>query len=279
MTHRLPLLALLALCAVPASADDFGLRLGGTIEKEFSKQFSLSGGFETRLKDNVTNAYRYDLSFGLGYKPTKWFGLGFNYVYINDRPDEEIEDDFKKNDPTRFNGYNIDHAYWRQRHRLSFDISGKHAFGRFTLSLRERYQYTRTLKTETTREKYRDPMVFPEGKGPEDYPGTICYPFNGNYFEEYSVGKDDKPAKDAHVLRSRLRAEYNIKGAPLNPYVSYEFYNDLCEKMKLEKQRLIVGTEWKITKKHRLDFSYLYDNESDKGKDIHCLQVSYKFKF
>lgn len=233
-----------------------------------------------RLRDNASEFYRYDFSLGLGYKPVKWLGLGASYNFIRDRKGEVVKTDTKK-DGVTFNGYNIDHPFWRSKHRLSFDVSCKHSIGRFTFSVRERYQYTRTAATDTERDKFRDPAEFPDGKGPEDYPGQTYYPYNGFYFEEYSRVTDEKKGKDVHYLRSRFGVEYNIKGVPLNPYVTYEFSNNLGDAMKLEKQRLIVGTEWKITKRHRLDLAYLYDNGSDDDLDgdVHCITVGYKFKF
>ena len=51
--------------------------------------------------------------------------------------------------------------------------------------------------------------------------------------------------------------------------------------MHLDKRRLTVGTEWKISKQHRLDFAYVYNNgaDDDNDSDSHILSIGYKFKF
>ena len=53
--------------------------------------------------------------------------------------------------------------------------------------------------------------------------------------------------------------------------------------MNLDKSRLTVGTEWKITKQHRIDLAYIYQNSHDAddndGGGLHAISVGYKFKF
>lgn len=57
--------------------------------------------------------------------------------------------------------------------------------------------------------------------------------------------------------------------------------NDLQDKFDLEKGRLKVGAEWKITKKHRLDVAYLWDKDADdeSNSNHHVISLGYKFKF
>lgn len=63
--------------------------------------------------------------------------------------------------------------------------------------------------------------------------------------------------------------------------MSYEFSNNLADGIDLEKTRLQVGTEWKVTKKHRLDVAYIFENGSDgeHNDNLHVISVGYKFKF
>lgn len=278
MKRILPLLALGAAAALPALADDSGLRLGASVEKDITKKFSIEAGLEGRLEDHWSRVTRYDASLGLGLKPTKWLGLGAGYVFIRDYSPSETKVNFTNSG--RENGLNVDEDYWRNKHRFVFDVTGKHKFGRFTLSLRERYQYTHYAETTIDRTRYRDEL--PAGMDPNDWTGSDLYPYDGRYFTEMEIGKDTKKAKDRHYLRSRLQVEYNIKSCPWTPYASYELSNNLGEKWHLDKQRLTIGAEWKITKKHhRLDFAYLYDNghDDDTNSDIHSIQIGYKFKF
>lgn len=77
--------------------------------------------------------------------------------------------------------------------------------------------------------------------------------------------------------------EYNIRHCAFTPYATFEFHNDLKESMDLDKSRLTVGTEWKITKQHRIDLAYIYQNSHDAddndGGGLHAISVGYKFKF
>lgn len=278
---KFPLLLLAAFSALPVCAgDDFGIWSEANVQKDFSKKFSLHAGFEFRSMDKVTEASRYALSAGATYKPFSFLSIGAGYTYIRDHVDAESKIDYNADEDgeLEFNGYNVDHAYGRNKHRASFDITGKVDAGRFTFSVRERFQYTHYQSATTTRERYRAPL--PESMGPENWTGDL-YPYGDYYFTEKRVGEDEKRAKDKYYLRSRFKVEYNIKHCPLTPYVSYEFTNNLEDKMDLKKTRLAVGTEWKITKQHRLDFAYLYEDgfDDDSDSNRHVLSIGYKFKF
>lgn len=270
-------IAALALGALPVAADDFGLWTEAVVQKSFSKQFSVDGGIEYRTEDNMSHPTRWAFSLGTSYKPAKFLSLSAGYVFLRAYNGEECEADYKKSNGA-FNGYNVDHAYWRNKHRAVFDVTGKVDVGRFTFSLRERYQYTHYMEATTTRDKYRDELE------PAMVPGWTgdLYPCNGMYFTEFTQESDRvKKAKDKHYLRSRLQVEYNIRHCAWTPYAAYEVSNNLGESMHLDKKRLQVGAEWKITKQHRLDFAYLYENgaDDDDRDNQHIISVGYKFKF
>ena len=90
-----------------------------------------------------------------------------------------------------------------------------------------------------------------------------------------------RKAKNVHYLRSRLQMSYNIRHCPLEPFVSYEFSNDLGNALHLDKTRLMAGSDWKINKKHTLSVAYVYQNgaDDDASNDIHVIDIGYKFKF
>lgn len=283
MNIKLPLLlGALVTAALPAAADDFGIWSEATLQKSLGKKFSIDGGIEFRAEDKVSQPVRWAASIGAGYKPCKYISFGIGYVFIHDYNFTETETDYKKKPDAQgnpiFNGYNVDHAFWRNKHRATFDITGKAEAGRFTFSVRERYQYTHYNKAYTLRDKYRDPL--PGNMNPDNWTGDL-YTFNGQHFTDFSCDENDKKAKDKHYLRSRFQVEYNINHCPLSPYVSYEFSNNLADGMDLEKTRLQVGTEWKVTKKHRLDVAYIFENGSDgeHNDNLHVISVGYKFKF
>lgn len=273
------LLLLFALTATPALADDFGLWTSAEVQKDLTKTFSIDGGFGFRAEDKLRQASRWDFSLGMTYKPVKFLSMSAGYTFIHDYTPTEAEEKYDDEDPTDFNGYNIDHAYWRNKHRAVFSITGKVDCGRFTFSLRERYQYTHSMKDKTLRDRYRG--LLPETMDPSAYTGDLLYEYNGQYFTRFTTEEQTKKVKDRHYLRSRVQVEYNIRHCKWTPYASYEFSNDLSDKLNLDKMRLMVGAEWKITKQHRLDLAYVYDNgqDDDTNSDIHAISVGYKFKF
>ena len=278
---RLSLLAA-ALLAVPVFAqDDFSLWTEVAVQKDLGKNFSVDAGVEYRMEDNVSQPARWAFSTGASYKPLKYFSIGVGYVFLHDYNFQESEIDYKKDDDgvetDEFNGYNVDHAYWRNKHRATLDLTGKLPLGRFTISLRERYQYTHYVETSTLRDKYR--KLIPE----EQLGGWTGdrYDYAGQVFSKWEQEEKLKRAKNRHYLRSRLGVEYNIKHCAWTPYASYELSNNLSESFHLDKKRLTLGAEWKITKQHRLDFAYVYDNgaDDDARSNDHAISLSYKFKF
>ena len=50
----------------------------------------------------------------------------------------------------KVNGYNVDHGYWRSKHRFYVEGTGSLKAGRFKFSLRERYQYTYFMPDDVT---------------------------------------------------------------------------------------------------------------------------------
>lgn len=272
------LLLLFALTATPALADDFGLWTSAEVQKDLSKKFSLDGGIGFRAEDKLRQASRWDFSLGATYKPVRFLSISAGYSFIHDYSPTEV--DVNYNSEGERKGYNVDHAYWRNKHRAVFNITGKVDWGRFTFSLRERYQYTHYMEADTYRDRYRSSL--PENQDISTWTGNPLFLApDGLYYVLGETAARTKKAKDRHYLRSRVQVEYNIRHCPWTPYASYELSNNLSEQLHLDKMRLTVGAEWKITKQHRLDLAYVYDNgqDDDTNSDIHAISVGYKFKF
>lgn len=278
--------AALALCSATSAIaqSDFGVWTEIGVEKSFNKKFSLEASVENRMANNATQPQRWNAAIGGSYKPLKWLKLGAGYVFIYNRNFQEAEEKYKENDEGEvvlgkdgkpiIEGYNVDHGYWRPRHRAYFDVQGKVDVGRFSISLRERYLYNYYVETEALRDKYRNPSQ-------PGYSGNL-YPFNGMEFMKYEQETDTKKAKSKHSLRSRLQVEYDIKGVPLTPFVSCELTNELSNAMQYDKVRAQAGVEWKINKKHILSGAYLYQNENQEigpNESLHAIKLGYKFKF
>lgn len=269
---------LIALAAVamfsPAAAqsgDDFGIWTDISAEKKLNKQLSVEGGVGFRAENDLASFTRWDVSLGLGYKPIKGLKFSAGYVYMYDRSLQEVKERY--NSRGEINGYNVDHGYWRSKHRGWFDVTGKVGFGRFSVSLRERYQYTHTMATETMRDKYRNPKQ-PGFNGPSHEMG-------GMEFMTFRQEMDQKGHKNAHYLRSRLLVNYNVRGVPLEPFVSYELSNSLTDGFSLDKRRFSVGADYKIKKKYKISLAYLYQNgaDDDSADDIHVIDLGFKVEF
>ena len=267
------LFALSVLSFSPAfsQSDDFGIWTSLGAEKKLVKNMSVEADFEFRTADNLDVVSRWGGSLGLNYKVAKFLKLSAGYAYLYDQNPLEAKVNFNKKG--EINGYNVDQAHWQSKHRAYFDVTGSFKAGRFKFSLRERYQYTHFMETDCDRVRYRDELL-------PGYSGDT-YVWDGKEFMSCETVENQKSGKDRHYLRTRAKMEYHIPKCPLNPYVSYELSNDLSDQLDLEKTRLIVGTEWKITKQHVLSVGYLYqhgtDGEHDGGR--HVLDLGYKFNF
>lgn len=275
MKRYLVLIALAALGLQSALADDYGMWLDLAAQKSLTKQLSVSLEADLRGENKMQNLTRASIGFGLGYKPAKWLSLGAGYSFIGDYNLSESKTWIGKTSG-KFKGYKVDDAYWRNKHRATVDVTGSLPIGRFTLSLRERYQYTHFVGHTIDRTEYSG-----EIKNLEGFVGDK-YEYNGKYFSSCETTRDEKAAKDKHYLRSRIGLEYNIRHCNWTPYATYEFSNDLSNSLHLDKQRLTVGTEWKVSKQHRLDFAYVFTHgvdDDDSANNLHVLSIGYKFKF
>ena len=272
-------LLLTATALTAAAEDDFGIWTDLSAEKKINKQFAadLSVGF--RAEDRLNHDTRWSVGTGLSYKPVKGIKVSAGYSLIRDFSLSEAKAKYKDNG--NLSGYNVDHGFWRTKHRFTFDISGKHTFGRLTVGLRERFQMTHSNSAKTLRDKYRSPKQ----------PGFTgeTWTYNGTEFMEFNKDTegrptvDDKSGKTTHYLRSRLSAEYDIRHCPLTPYAAVEWSHSLDDAMALAKTRLTLGTDWKISKKHSVSLAYIYQDgagDDDSGtNNIHVIEVGYKFSF
>lgn len=276
---RLLILPLALFSLHMAHADNnFGIWTNASVEKKINKKFSVDAGLDFRTEDDLQTVSRWAGSLGVSYKPIKLLKLGASYIYMYDRSTQESKINY--NDSNKENGYNVDHGFWRSKHRFAFDATIKEKFGRFTIGLRERYLFTHYVGAECRRTRFRN-----EVQPGFDNPDVPIYEWDGRKFMELEEGFDNKKSKNRHYLRSRLKVEYDIRKCPLTPFVSYEFSNNLAEGFDLDKSRLNVGVDWKINKKNVITVGYLYEKGADfdiadDGNDNkHILDIAYKFDF
>ena len=268
--------------------DEFGTWLEVEGEKKITKRIDLSLGLGMRANDNLGEVSRANAFISGSYKVCDYLKVAATYQYISDLSRGEVKkkyeweenEKYDPNDPSKgpeyiyeFEGYNADKAFHRTKHRLSFDLSTKVKVGRFTFSLRERYQYTHSVSKDIERIRYR----FDVASQPHLSGG---YPFGGYNWYEREVGEDHKNHKNNHLLRSRIGVEYDIAKCPLTPFATYEIKTSLQDGGATEATRLIVGTDWKIDKKNTLSVAYLFDDgHYSDDANIHAVSIGYKFKF
>jgi hypothetical protein len=256
-----------------AQRDEFGTWLEVEAEKKINKRIDLTLGLGMRANDNLGEVSRANALVSGSYKVCDYLKVAATYQYISDLSRGDVKEDFKKSNG-KFNGYNVDEAFHRTKHRLSFDLSSKVKVGRFTFSLRERYQFTHSMNKDIERVRYREEV--PAGF---DY-STPVHPFGGYEWFEAEVGEDHKNHKNNHLLRSRIGVEYDIKKCPLTPFATYEIKTQLQKGGATEETRLIVGTDWKLNKKNTLSIAYVFnDAHYSDDANVHALSIGYKFKF
>jgi len=231
--------------SVKAQSDDFGIWTEANVEKKLSTRLSVDGGVEWRLRDNASETERWSAGVGVEYKLTDWLkaSAGYNFLYDNV---------YKENNKgTKYA------EFWRARQRFNVSLTASKSFGDLKVSLRERWQYT--YRPEVTATRY--------------YLNTTTSHDAGEEADEHTYR-----GKGKNVWRNRLNLEYKVSKI-WRPYVAGESY---VAGSGLEKMRLSLGTEIRLSKKHALDVGYtfqkVFDDDDDEGNK-HILGLAYKFKF
>ena len=288
MTLRQLTLASLLLCAAPMLAegdDEFGTWQGIGIEKAITKAWDVGLDLEYRAQHKP----RFSAGFSTSYKPIKYLklGIGYNFLY-GGRPDKLNDKSEGTVGSTEWTeGYNFFPAYWYPRHRFSAEATGTVKLWRWLrISLRERYQFTRTPGYDYDRYRYRK-LTEEKTDFDEDWNEIT-------YYEE-TVTRDEWDTKSVlantdQVLRSRVKLEYDKKRFPFSPYVSAEAHNSVSvgDHMLLQKVRAAIGCGYKFRKRNEVSLSYLvtfYMYDIEDGEVVrdhdrrHTLSIGYKYSF
>jgi long-subunit fatty acid transport protein len=240
------------------SSSKFGLWTGASVTKKLNSKWSLEAEGEFRTQDALNKVDRWSGSLGVNYKAFDFLKVGAGYTFLYTYNMEEWKE---KYDDDELAGYNVSSSYWMPKHRFTFDVTGSQDLGRFSVSLRERLQYTHNNSKTILKNKMR---------------------FYGTTDSLFLKGTENKTVdeKDKWSLRSRLKVEYNIRHCPLTPFASYEIYNDLKDNFSYQKMRIELGGEYKLNKHQSLSLSYLYSTSGDDDEpDGHILSVDYAYKF
>ena len=249
----------LAICQfsfTPAKAqnDDFGIWTEANVEKKISNRLTLEGGLELRTRDDGFGELdRWSIGVGADYKLTDWLKASVGYSLLNDNNHKVNSSGKKYSD------------YWGKRHRVNVSLTASQQFGKFTFSLRERWQYT--YRPEMTVDRYwnytdeDDDVVYGE---PVIKKGTTqTHTYSG---------------KGSNKWRNRLQLKYKLT-KKWRPYLSAE---STVGGSGLDKIRYAAGTEYRLDKKHSFDVTYLYQktySDDDSEGNRHVLGIGYTYKF
>lgn len=99
-------------------------------------------------------------------------------------------------------------------------------------------------------------------------------------YKTYFEDEDDK-IPSSH-LRARIKAVYKTPQFPLNPYLSSELFFPVNKDPEnvIDKSRYTAGVEYKISKKHAVEFEYIHQRDYfPKIRHENILSVNYIFKF
>ncbi len=228
--------------AMQAQSDELGSWTSIAIDKKLSKPLTLGAEVELRTGNNLKNVDRWSAGISADYRLTKWLKASAGYTFLYDYHPETYtyQDDGDLNKRTM--------SYFGPRHRLSASLTASHDFGRLSISLRERWQYTYRPEQADLRMDYQHASL------------GYSYPVKG---------------KAKNVWRNRLQLKYKTDGL-LRPYLYGETY---VGGSGFDKLRLALGTELKLSKKSALNIGYVFQrpfNDEDEPANKHILNVGYK---
>ncbi len=209
-------------------------------QKSLGKNWGAGAKIEYRTHDKLSSTERISTDFICEYK-FSFLKVDAGYKYILG---QTLEDTTPKG--------NIIPPYWTNRHRAYMSLTGRVNFGRFSLSLRERYQFT-----------HRTGKWVPE------------------YASDGITAKNDEwvPPNGKHIFRSRLFCDYSIRKSRFTPFASIEVYDNLTAGFAVEKIRYTVGSEYKFDKHNRIKLFYKYIQRLDAvNESAHVAGIGYSFR-
>lgn len=210
--------------------NEFGGRLGITLDRKIRKGFHASVDAELRMSDDFSRLGRVQAGAGVQYKLSDLFKLGGGYIFIE-----------KKNSSSE----------WNARHRLYADVFLTLRYGDWRFSLKERLQMT-----------HRD-----VGNHLQDTPNSLALKsrikvsYKGFYdFTPYMYAELRNVFNDPCCTA----AWSTVSGS----FIRYSFagYDDAY----FNRLRGVAGVEWKLSRDHSFDFyvigDYTYDKVIDTNK-------------
>lgn len=262
----------IVLAAMPllahADTDDFGVWTEIGVEKSFSKKWSLGIEGEMRTGDNSTAMNRLSGGLKAEYKPIKHLKLGAGYTFFSRYSPEKITKEMYDEDG-ELESYRFTPGYWTPNHRAIAEATATVKLWKwFRISARERYQYTHKSQKTITRTDFE----YAEYRYPD---GSLVQQWEETQSPKTHAGEDEQ------VVRSRFQFELDKKYVKWSPFVSVEFHNRIDRRWHLQKLRSAIGTDYKISKHHKVSVAYMITNRffETPNEIRHTLSLGYKFGF
>lgn len=208
-----------------ASANPIKGRTTLSGEWKISERIKLEAGYEFRSKSSLCGVERHMLKSGMNYKFNQYLSMGVDYDFIAHYTSASI---------------------LQPRHRIGMNVIGTYDFGMWSLSLRERVQYTHKSYAVNGFQEPRNEMVL-KTRLKLTYLGL-------NAFEPYTYIE----------LRNTLNApSFNATyQKDLGIYTDYSFtgYNDVY----MNRLRGAIGIQWQVDKRNGLDLRVMLDYTTNK---------------
>lgn len=248
------LLGISSLCAL-AQGEDLGVGLGAGLEYKLAKGLKLNAEAEVRTQDNMQAMERWALDLGLSYRWLKHLKSEVGYCLM----------DRYHLSGTTGKG-NLLNGYWTPRHRLYAGLAEQQEWGRWKVSLRERYQFTATPKRNVPK------FVGVHGCPDETYCVTDHY---GERLSDEIKGGDSD-----HLLRQRLQVQYNIRHCKFDPFASVEMINDLGHSFSIDQMRYTLGIDYTLSKHAVWSLQCRYKDRADSDESNGwLLTLGYNYTF
>lgn len=215
------------LPSVANAQNELGTWTSLEVEKKFQK-VDIGAEAEFRTIYGLRLMDRWSLGANINYQPIKPIKIGFGYSLMNVLDEK--------------------YANYQFRSRLYASATGKLKLDRFSISLRERIQFT--TKDASNRIKSD---------------GTV----------------DDYKINPALVWRNRLLVDYNIPDCKLSPSFSVESFYELNnpDGNQFDKFRFTLAVDYKINKSNSVSVFSVYNNKptDDENSGKYILGIGYKF--
>ncbi len=234
-------LASIILPLASSAQSDFGLWTDAEAQFNLSRKWELAIEAGLRTRSGLSAFDRWSLGASAEFAPVKPFSVGIGYQFLDSKYDSYLT-----------SKGNIVNDYWRIRNRF---------FGQFKLKFRPsilkldfRFRYQLTHKSMVSIAKYSAAGV--------------------------RKSNEVKDADNEGLLRSRISLGFKTKTL-LTPAISYELFNDFGDGFALDKQRLTLGTDIRLSKHNELNVSYvrnIFSGSNDTDRAHNVLSIGYKFK-